>query len=248
MIPKIIHYCWFGGKPLHRKMKQYIQSWKTYCPDYKICRWDETNFDVNAWLYTRQAYQAQKFAFVSDVARLWVLVNQGGIYMDTDVEVVQSLDAILSYQAVVSFEDGKEVSAGLMACEKGFPLFNELLQSYEHRSFLRGDNTYDLIPNVKDLTQACEKWGFIHNNTQQTKKGLTLLPRDYFSPKDYETGLVYRTPRTLAVHHMRGSWLKVPLRVKIYWLLYSFLGVKTTRALQKKWKGFKQIIRRYVVK
>lgn len=242
MIPKVIHYCWFGGQPLPRKMQRYIQSWKKYCPDYKICRWDETNFDVNAYLYTQQAYQAKKFAFVSDVARLWVLVKEGGIYMDTDVEVINSLDSILSYQAISGFEDGKNVPTGLIACEKGFPLFEEFLQEYEQRPFLLSDNTYDLTTNVIYITRACKKRGLVQNNTRQTIQGFTLMPKDYFCPKNYETGLLDITPRTLTVHHFWGSWLTVPLRIKIYRFLYSVLGVKVTRNIQKMWQYLKQKI------
>ena len=239
MIPKIIHYCWFGGKPLPRSMQRYIKSWQKYCPDYKICRWDESNFDVQARLYTRQAYEAKKFAFVSDVARLWILVNEGGIYLDTDVEVVKPLDEILSYRAVSGFEDGKNIPTGLMACEKGFALFEEFLHEYDHLPFIRQDRSYDLTTNVIRITAACKKRGLVQNNTQQTVDGFTLLPQAYFCPKNYETGRISATPNTLTIHHFKGSWLHVPLRVKIYWFLYAVLGIKLTRAIQRGWQKVK---------
>ena len=242
MIPKVIHYCWFGGKPLPQKLKKYMQSWRLYCPGYKICRWDETNFDVTAYPYTQQAYQAKKFAFVSDVARLWVLVKEGGIYLDTDVEVIKPLDAIFSYRAVSGFEDGKKVPTGLMACEKGFALFEEFLCAYENKPFLRDDHTYDLTTNVDRITHACQKKGLLQNNTKQTIEEFTLLPQEYFCPKDYETGLVHITPNTFTIHHFWGSWLNVPLRVKVYRFLYAVLGEKTTRTIQQQWQRIKKTL------
>ena len=118
MIPKIIHYCWFGGNPLPPLALKCIESWKKYCPDYEIKIWDESNFDININKYATEAYEAKKWAFVSDVARLWVLYNYGGIYMDTDLEVIKPLDEFLYHKAFSGFEDEVNIPTGIIASEK----------------------------------------------------------------------------------------------------------------------------------
>ena len=127
MIPKVIHFCWFGGKPLPDIANKYIDTWKRHCPNYEIKQWDETNFDIASCAYTKEAYEAKKWAFISDYVRLYAMVNEGGIYMDTDVEVLKSLDVFLNHQAFSEFEDEVSIPTGIMGCEKGFPLFKELL-------------------------------------------------------------------------------------------------------------------------
>lgn len=205
-IPKIIHYCWFGGNPLPELAQKCIASWETYCPGYKIMRWDESNFDVSYNDYVREAYEAKKWAFVSDVARLYALVNYGGIYMDTDVEVIRPLDDLLQYEAVSGFESETKIPTGLMSCRKGQSLFAELLHGYDEAHFVRPDGSYDLTTNVTRITDTCLKYGFIPNNTLQTVHGFTLLPKDYLCPMDYHTGETTITDNTLTIHHFAASW------------------------------------------
>ena len=126
MIPKIIHYCWFGGKNLPPLAKRCIASWKKYLPDYEIKEWNESNFDINCCDYVREAYQAKKWAFVTDYVRLFVLVNEGGIYMDTDVEVIGSLDYFLENEAFSGLENSSYISTGIMASERNFKLFENI--------------------------------------------------------------------------------------------------------------------------
>lgn len=207
MIPKIIHYCWFGGKELPDLAKKCISSWKKYCPDYEIIEWNESNFDIHYCKYVEEAYDAKKWAFVSDVARLYALVNYGGIYMDTDVEVLKSLDGLLKYEAVSGFEAKDRIPTGLMACEKGQILFNELLHDYDNACFIKEDGTYDTTTNVTRITNICLKYGLRLDNTLQTIKGLTLLPYDYLCPKDFQTKIVTVTENTYVIHHFDGSWI-----------------------------------------
>ena len=171
MIPKTIHYCWFGGAPLPPLAKKCLKSWRKYCPDYKIKRWDESNFDINICRYVKEAYETKKYAFVTDFVRLWALVKFGGIYMDTDVEVLKSLDPILQYKAVSGFEKLNIIPTGLIACEKDFPLFKEFLRDYDDLPFLLADGKPDLTPNVIRMTKICLKYGLIANNTEQTVNG-----------------------------------------------------------------------------
>lgn len=206
MIPKVIHYCWFGGNPLPELAQKCIASWKKYCPDYEIKEWNESNFDLNCCDYVREAYEAKKWAFVSDVARLYAMVHEGGIYMDTDVEVIAPLDSLLHYHAVSGFETEHSIPTGLMACEKGNPMFTEFLNEYKTAHFLLPDSSLDQTTNVVRITNICLKYGFIPNNQKQTIRTFTLLPQDYLCPKSFETGKTELTKNTLTIHHFNGSW------------------------------------------
>ena len=206
MIPKKIHYIWFGGNPLTPLAEKCIGSWKRYCPDYEIIRWDESNFDVNQNRYCREAYKAKKWAFASDYARLWVLVNEGGIYMDTDVEVLQPLDKFLGLEAFSGFEADDRLSTGLMASSMHQHFFEKLLHDYDNRSFLKPDGSLDLTTNVTAITKACIDAGLVLNNAEQTVEGFTIFPSDFFCPKDWLTKEINLTENSYAIHHFDGSW------------------------------------------
>lgn len=205
-IPKIIHYCWFGGNPLPEMAIRCIESWKKYCPDYEIIEWNEHNFDLDINDYVKEAYESKKWAFVSDVARLYALVNHGGIYMDTDVEVIKPLDDLLEFEAFSGFESEKRIPTGIMACEKGHRMFAELLQEYEGEHFKQEDGSLDMTTNVTRITNTCLKYGLKLNNQFQCVNGFTLLPKDYLCPKDYETKEINITKNTYTIHHFDGSW------------------------------------------
>lgn len=215
MIPKIIHYCWFGGNTMPELAQKCIESWKIHCPDYEIREWNESNFDLNCNQYVKKAYEAKKWAFVTDYVRLWAIVSEGGIYMDTDVEVISSLDEYLDERAFSGFETEESISTGIMACEKGFPLFKELLDEYRNRSFIKPDGTYDLTTNVAAITNYCLRYGLTLNNTKQTIQGFTIYQQDIFSPKSYRTGIITCTDNTHTIHHFSGSWL---LEKELKWL------------------------------
>lgn len=206
-IPKIIHYCWFGGAPLPELVLKCIESWKKYCPDYEIRRWDETNFDLNCCRYVREAYEAKKWAFVSDVARLYALTRYGGIYMDTDVELIGPLDdRMLCYGAFCGLESETKVGTALIGAQKDHPFFADLLNGYMDEAFVRSDGSYNTSTNVKRITAAFEKYGFIPENRIQHLEGITVYPTDFFCPKDFETGETVLTENTCAIHYYDGSW------------------------------------------
>lgn len=206
MIPKIIHYCWFGGNPLPELAEKCIVSWQKYCPEYQVKRWDESNFDINCCDYVREAYNAKKWAFVSDYARLYVLVKYGGVYMDTDVEVIKNIDAFLNNHAFSGFEKEDAIPTGIMACEKDFPLFGQLLSDYDNRHFSLPNGEYDMSTNVEAITSHLLKKGLILNNTLQVIDGFALYPKDFFCPKNYETGKIEITENTCTIHHFSASW------------------------------------------
>ena len=206
MIPKIIHYCWFGRNPLPPLAQKCISSWKVYCPDYQFIEWNEDNFDLHYNDYVWEAYQSKKWAFITDVVRLHALVTMGGIYMDTDVEVLKPIDDLLGYDAISGFETPSQIPTGLMGCIKKQPLFVELLNDYKTAHFIQSDGSLDLTTNVVRITNTCYKYGFNPNNKKQNINGFTLLPKDYLCPKDPSTKEIHLTKNTLTIHHFDGSW------------------------------------------
>lgn len=212
MIPKKIHYCWFGGKELPQLAKKCIASWKKYCPDYEIIRWDESNFDLDCCPFVRQAYDSRKFAFVTDYVRLYAMHTQGGIYMDTDVEVVKCLDPFLEHQGFSGFETDTQIPTGIMASEQGFPLFMHLLSYYDGRSFILDDGSLDMTTNVDIITDMLKKKGFVPNGQFQVVEGFALYPKDYFCPYENSTGILTKTKNTATIHWFNKSWLSPGIR------------------------------------
>lgn len=176
MIEKSIHYCWFGGNPKNELIKKCIESWKKYCPDYKIVEWNESNFDVNLCKYTKQAYEAKKWAFVSDVARLWIIYNEGGIYLDTDVELRKNLDELLNYSAWFASDDVRYVATGLgFGAEPKNELVKKILEDYYNREF---DLTPCISLNTKIIVENISEFKKI-DKTQLIDNILFIGIHDY---------------------------------------------------------------------
>lgn len=209
MIPKKIHYCWFGRNPLPEDAKKFIETWKKHCPDYEIKEWNEDNFDLNMYPYTREAYDNRKFAFVTDVVRLFAMYNEGGIYMDTDVEVLKNLDRFLEHDGFSGFESSIHIPTGIMASRKGFPLFEELLDEYNGIHFVKPDGTFDVTTNVIRITNTCLKYGFIPNGKFQVVEGFALYPSEYFCPKNPQDKTLRITENSYTIHHFDGSWISL---------------------------------------
>lgn len=209
MIPKIIHYCWFGGKPLPEEVEYYISTWKNYCPDYEIKEWNESNFDINQNQYCREAYEAKKWAFVSDYARLKVLYEHGGIYMDTDVEVCKPLDHLASYAFWSGFESKSQIPTGIMASCRDNELLGYLLSYYDDKHFKNDDGSYDTTTNVMTITKMVkDKYDIELNNTFQVLgDNNAIFPFEYFCAKDLLDGKIKKTHNTYTIHHFAGSWL-----------------------------------------
>lgn len=207
-IPKIIHYCWFGGNPLDDMAKKCIESWKRHCPDYEIKEWNESNFDVNSNIYVKEAYGAKKWAFVSDYVRLFALKEHGGIYMDTDMELLKKIDSFLDLPAFSGFENDNSIPTAIMGSEKDGEWISYLLSYYDDRHFVLADGRLDVTTNVTTITNMTQKkYSIALNNTYQLLDGvLALYPRDYFCPKNYETGKLETTKNTVCIHHFNGSW------------------------------------------
>lgn len=239
MIPKIIHYCWFGGKPLPEDAKKCIESWKRYMPDYEIKVWNEQNFDVNSIPYTAQAYAAGKYAFVSDYARFKVLYEQGGLYFDTDVEVIKPFDDILSRGAFMGCELAASrsgaVNPGLgLGVAPGLGLYKEILDKYATLSFLNDDGSLNLTTVVKYTTDILISHGLKTTDEIQTIAGVNIYPKEYFNPLNDNTGKLEITPRTHSIHWYSKTWMDVsPWRIRISRLAHRYLGYSLSKTLRK---------------
>lgn len=206
-IPKIIHYCWFGRNPKPKLAEKCIKSWQKFCPDYEIMEWNEDNFDVSsAPEYVQQAYEVGRWAFVTDYVRLKAMLQYGGIYMDTDVEVIKPLDKYLQHRAFAGFETPGRVQTGLLACEKGFPLFREFISYYDTASFFRQDGTHDTTTNVEILTEICVCHGLKLDGSYQEVDGFAVYPTEVFCPVDYDTEKLHKTRKTVVIHWFAASW------------------------------------------
>lgn len=209
MIPKIIHYCWFGGNPLPEPAQKCIASWKKYCPDYEIKEWNESNYDISsAPLYVRQAYEAKRWGFVPDYIRLELIYNYGGIYMDTDVELIKPLDDLLVNQGYAGFENDQFINFGLgFGAEAGNSVLAYLMESYTDLSFLKGDGTPNLVPSPILNTHSLSNIGLLQDNSLQSIDKFVFYPKDFFAAKDFATGIITITKNTFSIHHFDGSWV-----------------------------------------
>ncbi|MBE5773437.1 MAG: glycosyl transferase [Clostridiales bacterium] len=209
-IPKIIHYCWFGDKDLPQKAQKCIRSWKKKCPDYQIIEWNESNFDLTQNRYCREAYEAKKWAFVTDYARLKILYEHGGVYFDTDVELRKRLDPLLENEAFMGIENSTrcvKVATGLaLGAEKGNPVIKALLDSYEDSVFRREDGTLDITTCTERNHLVLSRLGYVEENCLQKLPGATVYPTEYFSPMQMESGILDLTKNTYSIHHYSLSW------------------------------------------
>ena len=226
MIPRIIHCCWFGGKEMPNDVLRYIDTWKALNPDFEVKVWGEDNFDLSSNRYAREAYESKKWAFVTDYVRLKVLYDYGGIYMDTDVEVLKPLDSLLENKAFSGFEGDDRIPTGTMGAEKGNPWIGRLLKYYDDRSFYLESGELDLTTNVVTITNITkEYYPIVLNNTYQNLGDVTFYPFDYLCAKDLVDGVIYATKNTITVHHFNGSWIISP-KVKFIKLLKKVFGQK----------------------
>ena len=233
-IPKIIHYCWFGGNPLPKLALKCIESWKKYLPDYEIKEWNENNYDVRKIPYIAQAYDKKKFAFVSDYARFDILYQYGGIYFDTDVEVIKDLSPIIEKGAFAGVESPGVLASGLgLGSPAGTFIFKEIIESYKNSSFLRNDNSLNLTTVVERVSNIYKKYGFTINDEIQVVEGTTIYTSEYFCPLNPESGTLCITDNTYTIHHYTASWT-IPFRKKYMTLrtkLASVIGIKMAKII-----------------
>lgn len=210
-IPKIIHYCWFGKNPMPLKVKKCIQSWKKNCPDYKIIEWNEDNYDVNQNSYIKEAYTVGKWAFVSDYVRLDVVYQYGGIYLDTDVELIRGCDQLLSEKVFFAMEKQNcSIATGLgFGAERENTIIGQLKDIYSKLSFLLPDGTYNLVACPIYTTRFFLDRGYMKEDRTQRINDVLILGSDYFCPMDYHTGLITKTENTIGIHWYEASWFEI---------------------------------------
>lgn len=235
MIPKKIHYCWFGRNPLPESAQKCIASWKKYLPDYEIIEWNEDNFDVNAIPYTAQAYSVGKYAFVSDYARFKILYKHGGLYFDTDVEVIRPMDEIVTAGPFMGYEidpgNGRPygaIAAGLgMGAVKGMSLYKNVIDYYHQLQFIYDDGSLNMTDAVVNITsREFVKAGLQDIPGIQKVADITIYPSDFFNPFDDATGRLKKTKNTYTIHWFSKTWLNVnPFRQWASRMFHRIFGV-----------------------
>ncbi len=225
LIPKKIHYCWFGGNPLPDKYKKWMESWKKYCPDYEIIEWNESNYDITKNKYMYDAYKAEKWGFVPDYARLDIIYNHGGIYLDTDVELVANLDDLLYEKAFAGFERDSYVAFGLgFGAQKGNILIKELRDYYDNIEFVKENGSYVASPVIQ--TEVLKNRGLVLNGEYQRLKDITIFPEKMLCGKSPETRRILLKSYTKAVHHYEGTWLEKDVKENLDKLEKDYEGLK----------------------
>lgn len=240
MIPKIIHYCWFGKNPLDKKSIKCIESWKKYFPDYEIREWNEDNFDITRCTYAMEAYKEKKWAFVSDYVRFKVLYKYGGVYFDTDVEVVRNFDNIISEGNYMGCENANSkkdiaVNPGVgLAAEPGMAFYKEMIDSYESDSFYKNNGELNLYTIVERTTDLLMEHGLINVSEIQRVADINIYPREYFCPINMETGKMEKTENTYSIHWYSGSWetKNNKFRGKVYQILNRYFGEKCAETVR----------------
>ena len=223
MIPKKIHYCWFGRGEKPKLAQKCIASWKRLCPDYEIIEWNEDNFDVNTNAYTKMCYEQKKYAFLSDYVRLLVVYEHGGLYFDTDVEVIRSFDDLLGYKAFFGFENEEYVASGLgFGSEAGNEALNVMIHEYD--GLMDGLHGTTGCPVLN--TRAISKLGFELNGKMQDINSVIIYPKDFFNPFDDNTGVLSKTDNTYSIHWYGKSWMgkKSVFRNRLTRIVHRFMG------------------------
>ncbi len=236
MIPKIIHYIWLGGKPLPKLIEKCMASWKKFCPDYEIKRWDESNLDLKLCPFIEQSLDAKKYAFAADVFRFEILKNEGGIYLDVDVELLKPLDDLLNLSCFTGFENANYVAPGLiMAAEKGHPFIKEMCELYYKQKFdLSNISNITVCILVTDLLK---KHGLKCNNqTQKLSNNIDVFSTEYFCPKSLTDGKTHITKNTYSIHHYYGSWVS-PFKKftsRIMQIIKRIIGEKNVEKIRER--------------
>lgn len=241
VIPKVIHYCWFGKNAKPKLFRKCFQSWEKYCPDYEIIEWNEDNFDINCCKYVREAYDARKYAYVTDFARLWIIFNYGGIYLDTDVELIRPLDDLLFNTAYFALEDDKYINTGLgFGAEKGNNIVKVMMEAYYDDIFLKEDGSYNMVTcPVKNtesiasyLPSVLSKEEIIHIDNA------TIYPPEYFCPLDSSGVNWTKTKNTYSIHWFSASWLSEDETIIHNWRIFlgkseKYFGKKVGRLVAR---------------
>lgn len=253
MIPKIIHYCWFGKGELPEKARKCIASWKRFCPDYELIQWNEDNYEIPNIPFLKKAYEDRKWSFVTDYVRLDAVHRMGGIYFDTDVELLKPIDELLSYQAYFGFEEATTVNTGLgFGAEKHCGILQEMMQCYDRLLPCQTDEEYfqHTCPIVQ--TPILEKRGLLLNGKTQMLGDIMVFSAEYMNPRDYMTGQLCKTENTISIHWYDASWQSLADQkvLELRHKLTPIFGVKNAWRIAvliqyTRYKGLRETLRYY---
>ena len=255
MIPKKIHYCWFGRKQKPKSVSENIENWRQLNPNYEIKEWNEDNFDLDLMPFVSQAYKEQKYAFVADVARLYALVYEGGIYLDTDVELIKPIDDFLKFKAFFGFETTEHINTGLgFGAEKGCEGLKKMMEIYERLPELSVEQYAEYYcPKIQ--SPVLKEMGIKLDGSKQMLDGILILPKEYLCPLDYDTGKLNITKNTYGIHWFEASWKSEEERnIKELWRkLTPVFGKKNAGHIAvligyPKYYGVKKTIKYYMAK
>ena len=239
MIPKVIHYCWFGGNPIPERDRSYIEGWKKKCPDYEIVEWNEGNYDVSKNKYMEQAYEEKKWGFVSDYARLYALYNYGGIYLDTDVEVVKSFDSVLNNIAFIGVESKYSLCTATLGAEKNSTFIKDIIESYNGEHFIVNGKVNKKPNSQRVYELLTNKYGYEYvEDTIQNLDKCRVYPSEYFSPINCYTYKEKITDNTISIHRYAGTWKdkKEKSKDKLIAFFTRIIGESTRNCIKKKLK------------
>ena len=240
MIPKIIHFCWLSGDKYPKLIQQCIATWKTKLPDYEFMLWDTKKFDLESTLWTKQAFESKKYAFAADYIRLYVVYKYGGIYLDTDVEIVKNFDDLLHLPYFIGLEQNDIIEAAVFGAEKETDWLADCMRYYDNRPFIKDDGSPDLLILPKIMEGQIEQNKKLVsmgksdlqnlNKLIQDKTKLLLFPSEFFSAKNHETQKVSKSRDTYSIHHFNNSWIpkRMKLRLNLKRKLLKILGINLT--------------------
>lgn len=243
MIPKIVHYIWFGGKPFPEKVQKCIDSWHKYLPDYEFKLWNEDTFDVNSVDFTKQAYANKKWAFVSDYVRMYALNKYGGWYLDTDIEILRPIERFENHRMVLGTDYDGALTA-LMASESGHPYWAEVLNYYHSMSFVKEDGSFNMTVNNTHLQRILKGYGYVFENKyQELKYGIIVYPDDYFHVADVEKGTLHKTENSYAIHWHTLLWTSEMTHFNRWFRLHIMKPILGEDNFLKVWLGIKKIFK-----
>lgn len=232
-IPKTIHYIWFGKNEKSKLIKKCIESWKKYLPDYEIIEWNEENYDINKSKYIKEAYEAKKYAFAADYARFDIIYNYGGIYFDTDVELLKPIpEEYLEYKGFMGMEGNKKVAPGLiLASAPKEELMKEILDEYKTKNYEMSKN--ETVVNI--TTNILKKHGFEENGKKQQIENFVIFPSEYFCAYDFDIKEFEITSNTISIHHYTYTWgsKRSKLMIKIKMVIKKIIGKNAYRNILK---------------
>lgn len=234
MIPKVIHYVWLGDKPKPKKIEKCIASWKKYCPDYKIIEWNEQNFDISSHPFLKEAYDAGNYAFASDIIRLIVLLEQGGVYVDADVEFVKNIDPLLQDDCFIGFETDDYVNSGqIFGSVPDNQIVKEHLAQYDDLSFKNCEDIHSIACPVV-FTELLKQYGLVCNGTEQNICNVHIYPIEYFNPFEVRTGKMKKTENSYSIHWSAHSWVSMNVVTKkIVQICHRLFGMNCFDWLKK---------------